>query len=64
MPTDGYSTSGGIVASIPDDGTGMEVRVCISEALAQELLMSASVLQGARWAMANSICGKQRHQRH
>ena len=59
MPASGYNTSGGRVATVPEDGIGMEGSVCISGALAQELLMSVSVLQKAGWAVASSVTGRQ-----
>jgi hypothetical protein len=59
MPADGDNTSGGRVATVPEDGTGMEDIVCMSRALAQELLMSVSVLQKAGWAVASSVTGRQ-----
>jgi hypothetical protein len=50
------------MATVPKDGTGMEDSVWISGALGKELLMSVSVLQGASWAMADSVSGRNWHQ--
>jgi hypothetical protein len=40
MPANGYNTSGGRVATVPEGGTGMEDSMWISGAFAQELLMA------------------------
>ena len=50
------------MATVPKDGTGMEGSIWISGALAQELLLSVSVLQGTGWAMADRASGREWHQ--